>query len=101
MNANTTISIGLICTLLGAIITYIVFWNNQKNKVKVETKEETERNVRLEVKLDTISSNVNEIRLENKDFSKSLNQLSERVGKVEESAKSAHKRIDKIEEKEV
>ena len=53
---------------------------------------------KLETKLDMISRNIDEIRLDNKDFSKSIQQLAERVSAVEQSAKSAHHRIDQLEE---
>ena len=54
---------------------------------------------KLETKLDMISRNIDEIRLDNKDFSKSIQQLAERVSAVEQSAKSAHHRIDQLEER--
>ena len=46
-----------------------------------------------------IKRRVDDILLEQKDTNKSINALAERVTRVEESAKSAHKRIDQIEEK--
>ena len=49
-------------------------------------------------KLDIISKNVDEIRLDNKDISKSLQSLAERVSAVESSTKSAHHRLDNIED---
>ena len=42
--------------------------------------------------------NVDEIRLDNKDISKSLQSLAERVSAVESSTKSAHHRLDNIED---
>ena len=93
------ISIGLIFTIIGGIIGYATFYMNSKKNTKQETKEEVAMSTNLETKLDMISRNIDEIRLDNKDFSKSIQQLAERVSAVEQSAKSAHHRIDQLEER--
>ena len=93
------ISIGLIFTIIGGKIGYATFYMNSKKNTKQETKEEVAMSTKLETKLDMISRNIDEIRLDNKDFSKSIQQLAERVSAVEQSAKSAHHRIDQLEER--
>lgn len=90
------ISISLLCSLIGCIIGIFGYKRTQKKDIE----EDTTRIVKMDVKLDTIGKNVDEIRLENKDFSKSINNLNERVTVVEQSVKSAHHRIDGLEEKE-
>ena len=92
------ISIGLIFTILGGIIGYATFFSNSKKNTKQETKEETTAITSIGTKLDLISKNVDEIRLDNKDFSKTMHQLGERVSKVEQSTNLAHHRIDSLEE---
>lgn len=54
---------------------------------------------RGELKADTeyIKRRVDDVLLEQKDTNKSISILSERVTRVEESAKSAHRRIDLLE----
>lgn len=89
--------IGLICTILGVLISYLTLYWNRKKELKKESKEVTERNIRVELKLDNICNNLSEIRLEQKDTSKMLINLNERITLVEQSAIQAHKRIDKIE----
>jgi hypothetical protein len=49
--------------------------------------------------IEYIKRRTDDVLLEQKDTNKSINALAERVTRVEESAKSAHKRIDQIEEK--
>lgn len=93
-----TIQIGLVFTIIGGIIGYATFYMNSKKNTKQETKEETTVITSIGTKLDLISKNVDEIRLDNKDFSKSMHQLGERISAVEQSAKSAHHRIDNLEE---
>ena len=58
----------------------------------------TTTTTKIDTKLDIISKNVDEIRLDNKDISKSLQSLAERVSAVESSTKSAHHRLDNIED---
>lgn len=93
-----TIQIGLVFTIIGGIIGYATFYMNSKKNTKQETKEETTVITSIGTKLDLISKNVDEIRLDNKDFNKSMHQLGERISAVEQSAKSAHHRIDNLEE---
>ncbi|MBP3504717.1 MAG: hypothetical protein J6K18_06270 [Bacilli bacterium] len=93
-----TIQIGLVFTILGGIIGYATFYMNSKKNTKQETKEETTVITSIGTKLDLISKNVDEIRLDNKDFNKSMHQLGERISAVEQSTKSAHHRIDSLEE---
>lgn len=91
------ISIALVFTILGGIISYATFYMNSKKNVKQETKEGVATTTKIDTKLDIISKNVDEIRLDNKDISKSLHSLAERVSAVEQSTKSAHHRIDNLE----
>lgn len=51
----------------------------------------------LKNNIDHIMKRTDDILLEQRDTNNKLNNLSERVARVEESAKSAHKRIDTIE----
>lgn len=44
-----------------------------------------------------IKRRIDDVLLEQKDTNKSINALAERVTRVEESSKQAHKRIDQIE----
>ena len=89
--------IGLICTIMGIIISYVTFYLNQKKEIKKDTRESAERNIRLELKLDNIYNNLSEIRLE-KDISKVLNRLNEKVALLEQALTDAQKRIEKLEQ---
>lgn len=93
-NIPITVAVGII----GGIVGYATFFMNSKKNTKQETKEETSAITSIGTKLDLISKNVDEIRLDNKDFNKSIHQLGERVSAVEQSAKQAHHRIDNLEE---
>ncbi|APF22573.1 hypothetical protein [Clostridium butyricum] len=88
-----TISIALLCTILGVSISYLTFQRNKDNAIRAETREDAE----TRAKLDYISKGVDDIRLDIKTQDRKINEVIERVAKVEESAKSAHHRIDNIE----
>lgn len=92
------ISIGLVFTILGGVIGYATYLMNSRKNVKQETKEDVAMSTKLDTKLDMISKNIDEIRLDNKDFNKTIHQLGERLSAVESSTKSAHHRIDNLEE---
>lgn len=90
--------IGLICTIMGIIISYVTFYLNQKKEIKKDTRESAERNIRLELKLDNIYNNLSEIRLDQKDISKVLNRLNEKIALLEQALTDAQKRIEKLEQ---
>ncbi len=89
------ISITLVCSLLGAVIGYLTFNRNRDKDIKKDTKEEAE----TKAKLDYISKGVDDIRIDFKTQQRDMQELKERVIKNEASIKSAHKRIDGIEER--
>lgn len=88
-----TMRIALLCTILGVSISYLTFQRNKDNAIRAETREDAE----TRAKLDYISKGVDDIRLDIKTQDRKINEVIERVIKVEESAKSAHHRIDNIE----
>ena len=82
------ISIGLACTLFGAVLSFLAFQRNKWHDIRADTKEEAE-------------TAVDEIRLDNKARDREMNEFNTRLIRVEESTKSAHKRIDGIEKGEM
>lgn len=88
-----TMRIALLCTILGVSISYLTFQRNKDNAIRAETREDAE----TRAKLDYISKGVDDIRLDIKTQDRKINEIIERVAKVEESSKSAHHRIDNIE----
>lgn len=88
-----TISVALICTVGGFVISYLKFQRNKGHDIRADTREEAE----TRAKLDYIATAVDEIRLDNKARDREVTELKERVIRNEESTKSAHKRIDEME----
>lgn len=96
-----TISIALACSVIGAIVGIATFNNNKQKSIKQETKEESSTQTKVEMQLNYISRGIDDIKLDMKMQDKKINDLVERVAKLEESTKSAHKRIDDIEKGDV
>jgi hypothetical protein len=93
-----TIEVGVLSVIVAFLALVTGYQTYQLNKGK-ETKTETRQDAKIEAKLEYIGKGVDDIRIDLKANEKQLNQFGERVAKVEESSKQAHKRIDKLENK--
>lgn len=60
------------------------------------SREDAAGSARLEAKLDSISSGVEDIRVETRTTRSRVDVLAERVSAVESSCKSAHHRLDQL-----
>ena len=79
-------------TICGIVFGYIGYSKGAKK----DSYQNGEQDSTLKSDTQYIKRRVDDVLLEQKDTNKSINQLSERVTRVEESAKQAHKRIDRI-----
>lgn len=88
-----------ISVLVGIVsVAFAVFFglkSNRRNDVK-DIEERAANNAKVNMKLDLISQNVSDIKSETKATREDVRSLTERVVAVEQSAKSAHHRIDDI-----
>jgi len=87
------IIIGIICTVLGAVIGVLSF---SRNKSKDEA-EEGKQNGTMLTELGYIKANTDEIKAEQKEQRKTNTEFVARLTAVEASAKQAHHRIDGLE----
>ncbi|WP_346207606.1 hypothetical protein NSS91_15995 [Caldifermentibacillus hisashii] len=92
-----TIELGILVSVLGVIIAYQTYQLNRQKDVKSDTREGAKQDAKLQTRLDYISKGVDDIRIDLKANEKQMIALGERVTRVEESSKQAHKRIDKLE----
>lgn len=95
-----TVELGLILTILSvvvAILGYQLNKQNQKMNQLKEVKSESHRDARLQAQLEYISKGVDDIRIDLKANERQMIALGERVTRVEESSKQAHKRLDALE----
>lgn len=94
-----TVSIALACTVLGAIISYMTFQGNKTKDIRADTKEEVEGITTVAQEIKYVSRGVDEIKYDLRDINKNMSDINERLIRVEESTKSAHKRLDNLEGK--
>lgn len=95
-----TIELGILVSVLGLIVAYQGYQLNKQKTNTDETKQEASESAEIKAQLGYISKGVDDIRIDLKANEKQIGMLGERVTRVEESAKQAHKRIDKLEKGE-
>ncbi|MFJ8245162.1 hypothetical protein [Peribacillus asahii] len=85
--------IGLLCTATGVVLGLLTFNRNRDKDMRNDASESAV----IRTKLDNINQGVESIRIDIKANEKQVAALNERVVRVEESSKQAHRRIDSIE----
>ncbi|GER73446.1 hypothetical protein [Weizmannia acidilactici] len=88
-----TVEIGVLIAAGGLLISFMMYRLNSTKEIK----QDGQQNAELKTKLEYISKGVDDIRIDIKSNEKQMQALGERITRVEESAKQAHKRIDSLE----
>lgn len=78
---------------------YFGLKSNRRNDIK-DIQEKAERDTRINIKLDDISGDVKDVKYDISSVKKKIEDVDKRLLVVEQSTKSAHHRIDRIEGKE-
>ncbi|MBB6451970.1 Flp pilus assembly protein TadB [Salirhabdus euzebyi] len=94
-----TIELTILVSILGLVIAYLGYQVNrqrQQTEYQKTVKNDATREAIIETKLDNISSGVENIRIDLRANERQMASLGERVTRVEESAKQAHKRLDNL-----
>ena len=91
-----TALVGTICSItfgaLGFLISYITF----SKKKDADARHDGESRGALASDVGYIKAGVDDLKRESRETRKEIGDLSERVTRVEESTKQAHKRLDRI-----
>ena len=96
MTASTiSVLIAAVCALASLITTAITVVNSRRQDKKTLT-DEGENKGTLISDIGYIKAGVDELKRDNRENRSEIKGISERVTRVEESAKQAHKRIDEI-----
>ena len=90
------IVIGVFCTVLGGVLGYVAFLRGTKK----DSKDEGKQDGTILTELGYIKGGVDDIKRKQEKQDEQYLGMSERVARVEESAKSAHHRIDRLEGRE-
>ncbi|MBS9803044.1 hypothetical protein J4052_08705 [Bacillus toyonensis] len=88
-----TIEIGVIIAIASALIGYFSYSLNRSKEIKSDGQQGAE----MKAKLEYISKGVDDIRIDQKASERQMVSFGERITRVEESAKQAHKRLDNLE----
>lgn len=96
---STSEYIALFSALVALISVLFTIKGSKRTDIK-EVEARIAENTRVNVKLDGIAQDVAEIKEEIKLQRQEVQNLAERVARVEASAKQAHHRIDRMEGKE-
>lgn len=79
---------------LSLVVSVIVGFSAIRSRNSTDTKQEASQLTTLIVKLENIADGVNEIKADMRNIKDDVKELRERVIVVEQSTKSAHRRID-------
>lgn len=110
MNGDSTITITLLIAILGIITSGISLVVTLKKNIKTDTRQDAMAMTTVAVKLESLQDNMRDLK---NDFSTNMsdlkkdilsirsdmNEFRERIVAVEQSAKSAHHRLDMYENK--
>ncbi|MBO2942823.1 hypothetical protein JJQ72_02335 [Paenibacillus sp. F411] len=86
--------IGAICAISGMLLG----WIGRTKAFKDEVAQEATADASLHSDVAYIKTGILDIRVDLRDLGRRMDDFSERLTRVEESTKQAHKRIDRIEE---
>ncbi|HHT7143475.1 TPA: hypothetical protein ACTZ34_005439 [Bacillus cereus] len=88
-----TIEIGVLIAVLSLAISYLAYSLNKTKSIKSDGQQSAE----MKAELGYIRKGVDDIRIDLKASEKQMIALGERVTRIEESSKQAHKRLDNLE----
>lgn len=85
--------------IVGTVSGGILGWTARARETKRETKQEAKSEMGLKMDVEYIKRGIDDVRYEVRSLGQKTDNISERLTRVEESSKQAHKRIDRMEEK--
>ena len=90
-----TALIGIAATLSGIILG----WSARAKEAKNEVRKDAEIDTVIRTDMEYLKRGIDDIRIEQRAQGQRMDTMGERLIRVEESSKQAHKRIDRIEQK--
>lgn len=92
-----TATITVIISTVGVLSAAVLGWSARSRTGKKDTAEDAERDATLRADVSHIRYSIDEMRVEQRAQGLRYDALAERVTRAEESTKSAHRRLDKLE----
>lgn len=99
MENNFIIYIPIFCTIISVVISFFTFKKNGNKEVETDITEDVRRDTILTTKMDMVIAGNGELKNEIRGINNKFDKVNERLARVEESSKQAHKRLDSIEKK--
>jgi uncharacterized membrane protein len=99
MQVDFSILMALI-SMAAALSGVVLGWSGRSREVLKETRKEAEMDATIRTDVEYIKRGIDAIRLEQRAQGQRVDTLTERVARLEESVKQAHKRLDYFEKKE-
>lgn len=91
-----TVEIPLLLSGLAVLSSLIFGIASLKRNQKTDTQTDTSQLTTVIVKLENIGNGISEIKAEMQNVKKDMDETKERVTRIEESSKQAHKRLDEM-----
>lgn len=88
--------LSVLVSIVVGVSTFILGWWGKASQAKKDAHNDGERDGSLRVDVEYIKRGVDDVRVEQRVQGQRFDALSERVTRVEESTKQAHKRIDEL-----
>ena len=92
--------LGVIISVVSLIVAAIVGFSNLKRSTHTDTSKQAAEMTTVIVKLETLNNNVTEMKTELRSLGTNYQEIREKLIILEQVAKSAHHRIDTIENKD-
>ncbi len=96
----THLGTGLICTVLSLAFSVVFSVLTHRRNSHKDIENESQGRGVLQSDVGYIKAGIDDLKRENRAVNQKLETIAERVTRVEESCKQAHKRIDEIKETE-
>ena len=93
---NILIYIPIICSIISVTISFLVFNKNKTKDNKENISEDVRRDTILSTKLDMVIAGNSDLKNEIRGINNKFDKVNERLIRVEESSKQAHKRLDTL-----
>jgi len=90
--------IGILCTLAGLVMSFVFSFLTHKRNEKHDIENMSAGRGVLQSDVGYLKAGIDDLKRENKAVNIKIDNISERVTRIEESCKQAHKRIDELKE---
>jgi ribulose 1,5-bisphosphate carboxylase large subunit-like protein len=96
LNNDTLITV---IAVVASLTSILIGWWGRGRTIKQDVTADATKDAELRTDMQYIKRGIDDVRIDQKLQGQRFDQLSERVTRIEESTKSAHRRLDRVEAK--